>query len=57
VPEETQDASQTDWEGEGGATKPEPKQTTPKGLEVPVPSRKSIFAAFKKITKPKQPHG
>lgn len=33
----------------------EPKQTTPKGLEIPVPTRKSIFEAFKKITKPKKP--
>jgi hypothetical protein len=37
------------------AAKQEPKQTTPKGLEIPVPSRKSIFDAFKKITKPKKP--
>jgi hypothetical protein len=43
---------QTDWEGEGGAVEPEPKQTTPKGLEIPVPSRKSIFAALRKIAKP-----
>jgi hypothetical protein len=27
----------------------EPTQTTPKGLEIPVPKRESIFAAFKKI--------
>jgi hypothetical protein len=26
-----------------------PKQVTPKGLEIPVPTRGSIFAAFKKI--------
>lgn len=29
-------------------------QKTPKGLEIPVPSRKLIFEAFKKITKPKK---
>jgi hypothetical protein len=27
----------------------EPTQTTPKGLEIPVPTRDSIFAAFRKI--------
>jgi len=30
----------------------EPTQTTPKGLEIPVPTRKSIFDAFRKITGP-----
>jgi hypothetical protein len=39
------------------ADKPqEPTQKTPKGLEIPVPSRDSIFAALRKIAKPlKQP--
>lgn len=46
---DSQDPSQTDWEGEGGSTEPEPKQTTPKGLEIPIPTRGSIFNAFKKI--------
>lgn len=32
--------------------KQEPKQTTPKGLEIPVPTRKSIFDAFQKIIGP-----
>ena len=32
-----------------------PKQMTPKGYEIPVPSRDSIFAAFKKIAKGKRP--
>jgi hypothetical protein len=27
----------------------EPKQKTPKGHEIPVPTRGSIFAAFRKI--------
>lgn len=35
----------------------EPKQTTPKGYEFPVPSRDSIFQAFKKIAKPKPKKG
>jgi len=35
------------------ADKPqEPKQKTPKGLEIPVPTRESIFAALRKIAKP-----
>jgi hypothetical protein len=50
--EGTQDPSQTDWEGEGGAPAPEPKKETPKGLEIPVPKRASIFAAFNKIIQP-----
>lgn len=49
---DTQDPSQTDWEGEGGASGPEPKQKTFKGHEIPVPKRDSIFAAFKKIIQP-----
>jgi hypothetical protein len=28
-------------------------QKTPKGYEIPVPTRKTIFDAFKKIAKPK----
>ncbi len=30
------------------------KQVTEKGYEIPVPSRESIFSAFKKIAKPKK---
>ena len=44
-----QDAPQTDWEDEGGSPAPEPKQTTPKGLEIPVPKRKELMDAFRKI--------
>jgi hypothetical protein len=36
------------------ATEGEPKQVTEKGYEFPVPSRESIFSAFKKITKAKK---
>jgi hypothetical protein len=32
----------------------EPKQTTPKGYEIPVPSRESVFSFFKKVAKPKK---
>ncbi len=31
----------------------EPKQKTPKGLEIPIPKRKDVMAALKKIAKPK----
>jgi hypothetical protein len=27
----------------------EPKQTTPKGLEIPIPKRKDVMDAFRKI--------
>jgi len=34
----------------------EPKQKTPKGLEIPVPKRKEVMAAFRKIVgAPKKP--
>jgi hypothetical protein len=36
----------------------ESKQTTPKGLEIPVPKRKDVMDAFRKITRPvKKDHG
>jgi hypothetical protein len=46
---DTQDPSQTDWEGEGGASAPEPKQKTPKELEIPAPKRRDLLDAFRKI--------
>ena len=30
----------------------EPKQKTPKGLEIPLPTRESILAALRKVAKP-----
>ena len=48
---------ETDWEDEGGAAAPEPKQETPKGSEIPLPTRESIFEAFRKIVKPKPKKG
>jgi hypothetical protein len=35
----------------------EPKQTTPKGLEIPVPKRRDVMDALKKLVQPskKQP--
>lgn len=47
-----QDDQKTDWEDEGGATAQESKQTTPKGLEIPVPKRKDVDAALKKLVQP-----
>jgi hypothetical protein len=29
-------------------------QKTPKGYEIPVPTRKSVFSFFKKVAKPKK---
>lgn len=33
----------------------EPKQTTPKGLEIPVPKRGEVMDALKKVAQPKKP--
>jgi hypothetical protein len=41
-----------DWEGEGGTPAPEPTQKTPKGFEIPLPKRGSIFEALRKVIKP-----
>jgi len=30
----------------------EPKQTTPKGLEIPVPKRREVMGALRKVTQP-----
>jgi hypothetical protein len=32
--------------------KPEPTQRTPKGLEIPVPTRKDVMAALRKVSEP-----
>jgi hypothetical protein len=38
------------------ADKPqEPKQTTPKGSEIPLPKRAEVMDFFRKVTKPKKP--
>jgi hypothetical protein len=45
-----------DWEDEGGSPAPEPTQKTPKGLEIPVPKRRDLMDAFRKIVgAPKKP--
>ncbi len=33
----------------------EPKQVTPKGYEIPVPKRRDLMDAFRKIIQPKKP--
>jgi hypothetical protein len=32
----------------------EPKQTTPKGYEIPVPTKEQVMGFFKKVAKPKK---
>jgi hypothetical protein len=53
VTEKPQDEQQSDWEDEGGATAPESKQITPKGLASPVPKREDVLDALAKVAKPK----
>lgn len=45
---------QSNWEDEGGAAAPEPKQKTPKGLETPVPKRGEVMVALRKLRPPKK---
>jgi hypothetical protein len=40
------------WENEGGALGPEPKQSTPKGLAFPVPKRRDVMDALRKLVQP-----
>jgi hypothetical protein len=53
VAEPTQDDAEGAWEDEGGAV-PEPKQTTPKGLQIPVPKRKDVLASLRKLVRPEK---
>ncbi len=48
---DTQDP-QTDWAGESGAPESEPQQKTPKGLEIPVPKRRDVMDALRKLVQP-----
>lgn len=54
--EPTQDdaRSLSRWENEGGASKREPTQKTPKGLEIPVPKRKDVLGALRRIARPEK---
>jgi hypothetical protein len=40
------------WENEGGASKREPTRKTLKGLEIPVPKRKNVLDALRRIARP-----
>jgi hypothetical protein len=44
-----QEPAETDWEDEGEASRPEPKQKTPKGLEIPVPKRRDVMDALRRL--------
>ena len=38
----------------GTTQEPDPKQKTPKGLEIPLPKRSEIMDALRKLAKPKK---
>jgi hypothetical protein len=52
VTNKQQEPEQDNWESEGGAVAPEPTQKTPKGLKIPVPTRKELLDSFRKIVQP-----
>jgi hypothetical protein len=41
------------WENEGGASKREPTQKTPKALDIPVPRHK-VLGALRRIVRPEK---
>jgi hypothetical protein len=49
-----QESDQNDWESEGGAYTPEPNEETPNEQIRLAPTQNSIFAALRKIAKPKK---
>jgi hypothetical protein len=42
------------WENEGGASKREPTQKTPKALDILVPKRKDVLGALRRIARPEK---
>jgi hypothetical protein len=52
--ENTQEDAKSAWEDEGGASAPEPTQTTVKSHEIPRPKRSRIMDSIKKLAKPKK---
>ena len=52
--DEQQESEQDDWESEGGAYVSEPNEKTSKEQMTPPPTRNPIFAALRKIAKPKK---
>jgi hypothetical protein len=49
-----QESEQDDWESEGGAYAPEANENASKEQMIPHPIRNPIFAALRKIAKPKK---
>ena len=45
----SRDAGEGDWEGEGGASAPEPKQETRKDVKPPVSKRRRIVQGFRRV--------
>jgi hypothetical protein len=52
VTDKPQEPEQDDWENEGGASSPEPRQKTAKGLEIPVPKRRDVMDTLRKLIQP-----
>jgi hypothetical protein len=48
----SRDAGESDWEGEGGASAPEPKQETPKGVKMLVSKLREIVQGFRRVVQP-----
>jgi hypothetical protein len=44
--------AQSSWEDEGGALAPERKQKTSRGAEIPVPKRRVVMDALRKLVHP-----
>lgn len=42
------------WENEGGASKRELTQKTPTASEIPVPKRKDVLGALRRIARPEK---
>jgi hypothetical protein len=45
----SRDAGESDWEGEGGASAPEPKQETTGGVKTHVSKRRRIVQVFRRV--------
>jgi hypothetical protein len=48
----SRDAGESDWEGEGGASAPEPKREAPKDVKTPVSKRRRIVQGFRRVVQP-----
>jgi hypothetical protein len=45
------------WENEGGASKRDPTQKTPKALDIPVPKPKDVLGALRRIARAEKKAG